>query len=292
MIYKNSLEILKNNCKMEEIDKWDDLVRIFGIYESKENELNNPWMFRGEKFYESSPLKTSLERAVDGLGKDKKEFLYKDRQNIQRFETKLMRDFQRKCHLFVKNPPQEDRWLEWMALMQHYGAPTRLLDWTYSFFIAVYFALENLKKDEKGCVWAIDSKWLGDNYTSIHKKQLKEFDPLEKREKIYGKIILDEGQKLVYAVNPSKLNDRLVIQQGVFLCPGDISKSFVENLEGNLSLPDSQDKIKGYIIPYKLRENILRNLYRMNINRGSLFPGLDGFAKSLNLWLLYDLCKD
>lgn len=93
-------------------------------------------------------------------------------------------------------------------------------------------------------------------------------------------------------MNPSILNQRLVIQQGVFLCPGDPSKTFVENLEGNLSEPGSEDKIRRYFIPYNAREEILRNLFRMNINRAGLFPGLDGFAKSLNLWILYDTSID
>jgi len=41
--------------------------------------------------------------------------------------------------------------------MQHHGAPTRLLDFTYSFYIAAYFALEESEKD--CAIWALNMKW-------------------------------------------------------------------------------------------------------------------------------------
>jgi hypothetical protein len=56
-----------------------------------------------------------------------------------RIESGLLRRFKRQAHHYISNPPEENDPLEWLALMQHYGAPTRLLDWTYSFFVALYF---------------------------------------------------------------------------------------------------------------------------------------------------------
>lgn len=232
--------------------------------------------YSGERECIPPPLKTSLERAIERLGKDMKEALD--------FEKRLIKEFKRKCHLFIKNPPEEDRFVEWIALMQHYGAPTRFLDWTYSFFIAVYFALEEPENGkEYCCVWAIDSDWLSKNFkSSLKEPEIKElYWDLAKREKIFKKYIFDQSNKQVYVLNPSRLNERLVLQQGVFLCPGNPTKTFVENVEGSLSEPYSEGKIIRYCIPYKLRYEILKKLNRMNINRASLFPGLDGFAKSL-----------
>ena len=56
--------------------------------------------------------------------------------------------------------PAENEKVEWLALMQHYGAPTRLLDWTNSAYVALHFALNNRKSTEDCAVWAIDTEWV------------------------------------------------------------------------------------------------------------------------------------
>jgi hypothetical protein len=76
------------------------------------------------------------------------------------------------------------------------------------------------------------------------------------------------------------MNERLTIQQGLFLCPGNLRTSFESNL---LAFPndDIANHVHKMVIPNHLREDILARLNRMNINRASLFPGIDGFAQSL-----------
>ncbi len=69
-------------------------------------------------------------------------------------ETELIRKFQRKAALYLEREPDKDDILEWLAIMRHHGAPTRLQDWGYSFYVAVYFALN---ANEKGIVWALDT---------------------------------------------------------------------------------------------------------------------------------------
>jgi hypothetical protein len=57
-------------------------------------------------------------------------------------EENRLRGFQRQAHLFVDQSwlPKRKEWFEWWALMQHYGVPTRLLDWSISPYVAAYFA--------------------------------------------------------------------------------------------------------------------------------------------------------
>jgi hypothetical protein len=62
-------------------------------------------------------------------------------------ERTMLRQFMRRAHHFVNNPPEEGEKLEWLALVQHHGGPTRLLDFTRSFYVAAFFALES---DPKG----------------------------------------------------------------------------------------------------------------------------------------------
>ena len=57
-----------------------------------------------------------------------------------------------------------------LSLMRHHGAPTRFLDWTYSFFNALYFAINRLNKESSYVVWAINDIWLTKKVSEILKK--------------------------------------------------------------------------------------------------------------------------
>ncbi len=64
------------------------------------------------------------------------------------------RYFQYRSH--IRN---EYDYLEWLSIMQHFGAPTRLLDFTYSIYIALYFAIEHMNQEEYSAIWCINPKW-------------------------------------------------------------------------------------------------------------------------------------
>jgi hypothetical protein len=112
--------------------------RFFGRLADKKFKEEEHWVFRGLSD-SSYPLITTLERvhAVwqrDGL-------IDETRREL---EDRLLREFKRRCHHYddVRIPDDEDH-LEWLAMMRHWGAPTRLMDWTYSYHIATFFALQN-----------------------------------------------------------------------------------------------------------------------------------------------------
>lgn len=94
---------------------------------------------------------------------------------------------------------------------------------------------------------------------------------------------------LVYPLNPERLNPRLSIQQGLFLAAGNLTKSFEDNFE-SLQEDADRDYVWQIIIDiskFDVKKEILRNLYRMNVTRAALFPGLDGFAESLKPMLAF-----
>jgi hypothetical protein len=110
------------------------------------------WAFRGQNDH-SWPLQPSLEWDLA--------------DNIRReAEQHLFSAFRKRAHHFAAVHMEED-YLGWLALMRHHGAPSRLLDWTLSPYVAAYFALyEGFKKqsvDLHCAVWAIDIKWLNEH---------------------------------------------------------------------------------------------------------------------------------
>ncbi len=87
---------------------------------------------------------------------------------------------------------------------------------------------------------------------------------------------------MVFMSGAFRLNERLTLQQGTFLITGDICKSFQNNLYAD-EYPSDGSHVKKCVIAVdrELKENIAKELGRMNINNAVLFPGLDGFSQSL-----------
>ncbi len=234
------------------------------------------YVFRGQRQADWK-LRTSLERAAEHFpGKLRDPAVAEER---------LRREFRRRLHHYVRDIPERKDKLEWFALMQHHGAPTRLLDFTYSVYVAVYFAVEHA--DHDCAVWAINTTWSLD--------RSKELVPdTEGRDYLTGLIdeqISEDFDKvfmgtppipLACAVNPFRLNERLTVQNGVFMCPGDISKGFEANL-CTLRGYEKRENVLKLVIPRSLREEAVEDLFRLRITRATLFPGLDGFAQSLGI---------
>jgi hypothetical protein len=265
---------LEPHVKKKSIFSWDEL---YDEHLKLGKAVNKKWLFRGQPDSERG-LETSLERAI--------RLFQHPSTSTATLEKGLIRRFIRQTHHYTTDLPDQDCKLEWLALMQHYGAPTRLQDWTYSFFVATYFAID--KADGKSAIWALDR-------TVIDQAIRHLLPPRTCKECIDDAGFIDTRQcfeevfdrtppiALVSPVNPFRLNERLVIQQGIFLCPGDVSRSFEENLATVLPRPP-HDALLQFIVEDSadLRKEILRHLQRMNMNSATLFPGLDGFAKSLN----------
>jgi len=272
-----------------EISSWQDIIAYELRLPKPVEGIKQNWIFRGQKSHDKFDFASSLERAAYAFGVRLAE--------LQDREAKLLREFKRKLHHYTSDIPNVRDDLEWLAIMQHYGAPTRLLDWTYSFYVAAYFALENA--DEKGCdVWALNAEhfsartvYSGDDFSQLKREaERRKKDPSRNYEDpahMLQNVILEELLKrpvaCVHSANPFRLNERLTIQQGVFLFPGDIGVPFEENLSAREYMAQSSDNLVKFKIKTDvgLRVEIIKNLYRMNISRATLFPGLVGFAESL-----------
>ncbi len=263
--------------KTKTLRTWDE------IHQYANAEFREPgWLFRGQRDAKSD-LKTSLERFFtrQGVSNPVK------RRNI---EDQLFREFRRVYHHYARHDPRGIADLEWLSLMQHHGAPTRLLDFTYSIYIAAYFGLEKAEGDS--AIWAVRYRWALDESTNLFQtvgrpdaviKSMK-VRPLEGDGGLLESLCwTDPYVCSVWPRNPFHLNERLQIQRGAFLIPTDISETFMYNLMA-LSGWENRRNVRKIIIRHSQRGRALRNLFDMGISRTSLFPGLDGFAQSLGVY--------
>jgi hypothetical protein len=278
--------------KETKVKAYDQLVKFQKDLPKKSQDK---WVFRGEG--ENDALKTSLEKAFENFGIRDKEHKHKCNS-----EKDIIREFQRKLHLYTSNLPDRADIIQWLAIMQHYGAPTRLLDWSYSFWVAVYFAIAQRKPKEKAIVWAVNTKPILEYLKKIGKgAKPNEFKQIlnrikKQRDLLYcdEDAIFDNAyvhfllkarkpKSMVYASSSFRLNQRLTIQQGTFLIAGDITKSFQKNLFNPKIYPNDGSHVQKCIIVVspESKLKIINKLREMNINDAVLFPDLDGFSQSL-----------
>lgn len=269
--------------KISTVECWRQFIELEEEYFGEESQ---EWMFRSQPFGECGKkyhLKTSLERACEDFDID---LAY-----APHLEKRLLRDFVACYHLYSAYPsPQPGETHEWLTLMRHFGAPTRLLDFTYSLFIALFFAATEVKRDS--VIWAIDKKWMGqiaeDAIRSIGGDELLREHKETRNGKSFNKIFVESQKLFVSPTNPIHLNQRLNAQQGVFLTPGNISQSFMCNIE---AMESFDEKINQVIIVKGFKKEALSHLMRMGIEKSVLFPDLEGFGTSMREKLLFHSLK-
>ena len=152
--------------------------------------------------------------------------------------------------------------------MQHHGAPTRLLDFTYSVYVAAYFALEKSKDDY--AIWAIKSEWAGKESEKTSPEARSYLHPLINKETVplFSAVFMPEAPKrFACPVNPLRLSERITIQKGVFMCPGDVTTTFEENLRALKGHDSKKNLMKLILVLDKhQRREALDDLYDLNPN--------------------------
>ncbi len=233
------------------LKSWEEYLLMIG-----DSPYHN-WAFRGQRDAKG-PLFSALSRYLQTFKIDSRAWPEQ--------EERILRIFKRKAIHLVDHVPERDDDFQWLALMQDHGAPTRLLDFTWSPYVAAFFALHNTT--EEGVIWACNP-----------------FE-IEKRKKLdlespgaFRKHFLTGKSSFVYLGEPHAMNRRLIAQSGTFLVPGVLGKSIEDIL---MEYPNPRDTLIKFVLPAdSIRDKGMRELYRMNITQATLFPDLDGLARSL-----------
>ena len=212
-------------------------------------------------------------------------------------EGNLPREFKRRAHAYLGPHEVQTDTVEWLALMQHHGAPTSLLDFTASPYVAAYFALEDATKPDGHCaVWAVLRGWCSQTAGklllasdaviagAVDQLFQKASAPLKNdvpfRHYALGhaaagggfeRFILAYKTPFVIPIEPDRLSERLTLQQGVFLCPVTVEQSFMDNLMsmGPEVRPDGP--VMKLVIRNSVRPRALEKPRLMNITRANTF---------------------
>jgi hypothetical protein len=257
------------------------------------------WGFRGHLSSDWT-LESTLARTAKQFG------CRKDWLNYR--EHWMLRQFKRRFSTYLHNLPTPTNNLDWLAVIQHYGGVTRLLDFSSSFYVAAFFAIERANED--AAIWAVNRSLMNKRIAATlgfeEGADIDEANSLN-AEHIESSLGLkhppEASNKLVFPVEPKYLHERLTSQQGFFLCPVDLLSSFQQNLEEMLGLSMgtlnrkeqvawSELKLKLHtisvlkiIIPHIVQARAALDLQLMNISSSTLFPGLDGYARSMLIHL-------
>ena len=308
------------------------------------------WIFRGQ---ENSlwTLQTSLEREVNSIIKNTEEFIphkikviigkrlknKKDYYTIDNSdEYHAIRDFKRKTkNIMASN-------IDALCSMQHFGAKTRLLDFSFSIGIALFFAIEkNTIGDNNRCIWCINTEPITRQIISQNSSvfndclqkyaidasnedilyyflKYQEGEDYQECLKKQADLCITENDEILH--NPSVIpinlqgnNDRINVQNGLFLFPQNLKMTFCENLcsslySGKMGEEISKEdisnlglakvnsvkyiiqRIKGSDTPYIIqlripnsqREQFMDLCYWFNISTHTIYPDMEGAARSVS----------
>lgn len=244
---------------------WIELqdMLFYDSYNDKIHRIRSPYVYRGLSTFDYE-LKTSLIR----LG-----------GNFQELEFHLLRNFKKYSH--QPGISSNTDW-EWLALAQHHGLPTRLLDWTYSPYVALHFATAELDKfDEDGIIWALKYEALKDYLPEKLRNLLNSVGSnsftTEMLNTVYSNIneLSQEEMEFLVAFESPSLDTRIVNQFAIF--------TFMSHSHLMLDkwLADKPELYFQIRIPKEMKWDIRDRLDQVNINERVLFPGFDGLSKWL-----------
>jgi hypothetical protein len=238
-----------------EADAWNPSL---GRYRS-------PMAFRGHASG-AETLQSGLLRLADG------------RSNVERLELHLLRNFRK----YAYNRQPDDSVWHWLALGQHRGLPTRLLDWTYSPLVALHFATVDLSRmHEDGAVWAIDfveaNRHLPARLQRLMRSEGSDTVTVDMLRTFGSLRAFDRLARAPFVVflDPPAIDARLVNQSALFSMMSSSGASLETWLASHRSLA------RKIVVPASLKWEIRDKLDQANVNERVLFPGLDGLSRWL-----------
>lgn len=191
-------------------------------------------------------------------------------------EISLVNEFRQNANFLLdKYTPKND--FDWLILMQHYGVPTRLLDWSESPLISLYFAVESESRGSKnkdGALWVLDPGKLNENTNAMNDPYIPAFEENDYMAD-FETIKFDSGTSaglMPIAAIATRNNPRIQAQLGTFT----ISRS-------KTPIEDVGDKahVTKYIIPKESKPRISGELKILGLGKFQVFPELSSIGEKI-----------
>lgn len=242
--------------RINSYEELNDLV-FSNCYDEKTNRYRNDFVFRGQSG--DYPLRTTLQRNCA--------------HNLS-LEDSIIRNFKKYGCADIDT---RDSFWQQLATGQHFGLPTRLLDWTYSPLVAAHFAtVETEYYDRDGVIYAMD---MSDSYLALPECLKKELETaksqcftinmLDKHAKDLNELKSLSDKPFFLFFEPGSTNNRMINQYSVFSMSSDPNVRVDELLEGK------ENSLYKIIIPKEVKLEIRDKLDYINISERVIFPGLD-----------------
>lgn len=248
------------------VSTWSELQSQLyeGSWRSDLKRFRSPFAFRGLPDASANP-ETTLSR----LGGE-----YHLR------EQSLLRNFRKYAH---RSSIEADSLWNWIALAQHHGLPTRLLDWSFSPYVALHFATVNAADwDAPAVIWCVDCVKLKQSLPAKLRQMLRQegsdvltVEMLDRAAPTLAAFERLSSRPFVALFEPPSLDERIINQAALF------SVASRANLSVSDWLNHHQELFRRVVIPASLKREIRDKLDQANINERILFPGLDGLSQWL-----------
>ncbi|TXK45292.1 FRG domain-containing protein [Pontibacter qinzhouensis] len=233
-------------------------------WNDKINRFRSNYVYRGS-WSKNHQLSTSITRLGDQYAE---------------LEPHILRNFRKYAH---SNAAPGDSIWNWLAVAQHHGLPTRLLDWTYSPLVALHFVTQDLSKyHEDGVVWCVNYVKSRDYLPMPLKKALdgegsNVFTPevLQPVCPTLRELANFQADEFVLFLEPPSLDARIVHQYALFSLMSEVTAAMSNWLHQH------QELYFKVIIPARLKWEIRDKLDQANITERVLMPGLSGLSEWL-----------
>jgi len=241
------------------------------------NALRQPYFFRGQANSDWR-LEPKIYRLVKGIAKEWG----------LRIEFDSIKYFKQQAHLFLSPQliPRDNNIGAWLALMQQYSAPTRMLDWTTSFYVALYFVVNDEPLDRDGALWFFGIhkllEWMR-RYKNLSDTQLNNILSDEKEFVDFG---LNKAQPRIDGFESDIKSERMVPQQSVFTYCETLFCDHAELIGHALWDLYKQDQktfpLTKIIVSADAKNKLREHLNKLNLTASTLFPGIDGVGRSIS----------